>query len=284
MGKSHKFMGLVKDHSYNLNFYLEGDGLWVGKISKSLRLSGVEFRDLDARAVLAWRLSLLAGSCLPETVLIPLRDLEQTPLFNAIYKNLDGTEYFKNRSILATRYQGIRLEDFLAYSPIDQIRNLDQLIGNFVFNLWIGNYDKNDDSYVVNDDLIGYSIDYNLSGPGFWAGPRLALGGYGQSFDMENPFDNGWAICPILARHLMTNKIGHDLFEPFFVQIESLSRDEIEAAFAGLGFFRHSSDISINHEYMGFLIERRGRLRKAVKEWYAAGLPRGYRPLGRPLT
>jgi len=114
--------------SYNESHYLKNQlskKLWVGKISKKLP-GKLAFPDLNQRALLAYRLSKLVKTPLPKTKIV---------------KNQTG-------EILLTDFKGVDMHRFLKLYSIDNIKNKDELLENFIFNLWVGNYDKKDSDYL----------------------------------------------------------------------------------------------------------------------------------------
>ncbi|HPL63524.1 MAG TPA: hypothetical protein PK587_07140 [Syntrophales bacterium] len=86
---------------------------------------------------------------MPEMRLVSLSEIDFTPGLDNLVQELDSGAIIQN-NILLIRYHGISLHNFLKLSPLESIINLKEVIGNFAFNLWIGNYDRKDDDYSVD--------------------------------------------------------------------------------------------------------------------------------------
>lgn len=278
--RKYKFLNVING-SHNINFILKEkftSNIWIGKISKSLRKFGSDFNDLDERAIVTYRLGKKLNTCIPVTKYIYFNQVEFTPLFDEFLKAINQSETVLQDKLLITRFSGITLSNFIKFSNIEKIKNLNQVLNNFTFNLWVGNYDKKDQDYVIDNDLICQSIDYNLSGPGFILNKNYALGAYAQSYDLDQVEDSGWVISPIFLNYIKQKNYKIDFFEEGIRKIENFSNDVIEECFKGLCFYRQSSKETINEEFIKFLVERKFKLRKAIKVWCESGYLRGQRP------
>jgi len=210
--------------------------------------------------------------------LVSLSEIDFTPGLDNLVQELDSGAIIQN-NILLIRYHGISLHNFLKLSPLESIINLKEVIGNFAFNLWIGNYDRKDDDYSVDSRLYACSIDYSLSGPGFVEdlSHSVSIGAFFQTYDFNNTSDSGWALPDVLLRKLREMNPGEGFFSDIVKRIESVSDREIGKAFAGLHFYRLGSRESIETRYREFLRERRDGLRSAIRLWCSHGYPKGHR-------
>lgn len=257
--------------SYNKSFIVKNKftrSVWVAKFS--IRLPGPNFTDLNQRALLAYRLSKLVKTCVPETKIIKSGDIEYSLEFMDYLKSI--TDEIVKDGLQITRFKGIVLNEFLKFNSLTNISNLDELLNNFVFNLWIGNYDKKNEDYVIDQDNKAWSIDYNLLGPGF-PDNSLSLGGNAWSFKFENVADTGWCIGQILSSYLKEkNLIG--IFNNEISKIENLKEENIKKSFKDLFFYREGTTDLINDVFMNFLLERKKTIREKVDLWIKAGYPR----------
>ena len=95
--------------SYNKNFILERSithSLWVGKIS--MPLPKVDFRDLNDRALLAFRLSKLVNAGIPQSKIIPIERVSFPDDFTAFPEAID-------REVSVTRFEGGNITSFLEF-------------------------------------------------------------------------------------------------------------------------------------------------------------------------
>jgi len=252
--------------SYNINFVLERNFVkskWVGKISRKIRY---QFVDLNSRALLAFRLSKLVDAGIPTTKIISDKRINFSSQFVQPKDKIDD-------KVCITKYIGINLEDFLKENQIEKIKNLPQMFENFVFNLWLGNYDKKDSDYVVSLDGLLFSIDNQLLGPGFKENNAIALGAYSRAYDFNSPPDTGCCLARKLIDEIKKNK-NIDFSWPMVKKINSLSIDKIRGTFSGLKFFKEGTNESINEEFIEFLLFRRERLEEKINDWIINKYPR----------
>lgn len=260
--------------TYNRNFLLKRNitgSRWVGKISKSLLEKGVDFRDLNSRAVLAHRLAALVKSKVLAPKVIPVKrvsGLDQLDIFQRI-----------DDFVSLTAFRGISISEFLEHAQLKDKKIFGEILDNFVFNLWIGNYDRKDGDYIVDDDNDVYFIDYHLYGPGFISDRLLSLGAYAESYSIYDPYDAGWCIgSPILLQFVRDKKVSLGEFLPMIERIEGLRDAKISHAMRNLNFYDEHNGKNINGPFLDFLLKRRHLLRSAVKSWIEAGYPKGPRP------
>lgn len=254
---------------YNQNFVLEravSHSQWVGKISKSLHNCGVNFKDLNSRALLAFRLSKLVDAGIPQGKVVPIKRVSFPDNFTVSPEAI-------NKRIFITRFEGENITSFLKSHPIHEVVNLNQMFENFVFNLWVGNYDKKQDDYVINSDRTMFSIDYQLLGPGFRNDNSKALGAFAKPYDFNTPEDTGCCVAPFLIRELQ--RVGSiDILQPMVRKIEELNKRRIKNSVKGLTFFREGTDEVINDVFINFLIDRTEQLGEKIQDWVKAGYPR----------
>lgn len=279
-----EFVNIIEG-AHNINFILKeriANSLWIGKISKNLKNQNANFIDLDNRAILAYRLGEKLKTCIPTTKFINYSQIKFSSSFDEFLKSIKPDSVLMRDKLLITRFEGVTLSNFVKYSEINKIKNLRQILNNFIFNLWVGNYDKKDQDYVINNNLVCRSIDYNLSGPGFLSDKKLALGAYAQSYSLDEVEDSGWAIAPIFCSYIKQKNYKVSTFEEEISKIENIRNDDIKKSFEGLNFYRESSKELINEDFMEFLIERKSKIREVVKTWCENEYPRGRRPKSNP--
>lgn len=259
--------------SYNKNFKLKRiitHSLWHGKISISLQSRGVDFKDLNNRAFLAFRLSEIVKAGLPKKSRI-------TPINRIVFPNTSviPTDAIDDNMFI-TKFEGDKIEKFLSSHRLSDIKNLNQMFENFVFNLWIGNYDKKDNDYVVNNKRIVFSIDYQLLGPGFKSDDSLALGANAWFYNFDKPEDTGCCLGKFLIDELKNNKSGNSMqvLQPMFSKIKEVNRKTIKKAMNGLTFYRESTKEIINDIFIDFLMYRKDKLEIKIKDWIKMGYPR----------
>lgn len=273
------FSRKVSARSHNVNFFLRkkiSGSLWVAKLSRSLITKGVDFKDLNQRALLAYRLSKYVKTPIPTSQIIKLSQIDFSEDFVEFLNGLPN-QLIKD-DILITEFKGIPIRNFLKIQNLEDVTNLNEVIENFVFNLWIGNYDKKDGDYVVDQNGKVWSIDYNLLGPGFKENNRLALGAYAEPYDFEEVEDAGWCISEILINELKDGDYNREFFNNIITKIEEISESQIKDAMGELNFFKEGTGQNINSVFVKFLISRQRQLRKKVYEWCEASFPRGSRP------
>jgi hypothetical protein len=254
---------------------IESSSVWVGKIFRNSKSFLKGCADLNHRELLAERLAAEVGTCLPEMRLIDFPRIGFSPEFDRMLDTV--SDMIIQDDLLITRFAGLSLHNYLKTSHAPRIRNLDDILRNFVFNLWFGNYDKKTDDYVVDNDLVCRSVDYSLSGPGFDPDDRLSIGAYFQSYDFARPWDCGWAISDPFLEVIRERRLGPDFFLPMVERIESLTDATLRAAFEGLSFYRYGAAERIDEVYFRFLLDRQAGIREAVRLWCGEGWPKGIR-------
>ncbi len=274
---SYEYMGILSGGTNVLFLLRERDSstLWAAKIFRNSKSFLPGHADLNQRALLASRLAVEVCTCAPEMRLVDFSEIGFTPDFDHMLD--DVHDVIIQDRLLIVRHSGITLHNYLKIAPISSIANLDDVIRNFVFNLWFGNYDKKADDYIVDNELICRSVDYSLSGPGFVPDDHLSIGAYFQTYDYSRVWDTGWAIADPLLAVIRERQYSPEFFLPMIERIEGLSEDTIRAAFEGLAFFRYATRERIDSVWIRFLLERQAGLREAVARWCAEDYPKGTR-------
>lgn len=274
--------------SYNTNLKLQRNfskNFWVGKIFRPLPdilenfygegkhyIRAVDFHDLEHRAILGFRLAKVAGLKSLKFKIIPLNRISNFDPNTIKHDRI-------NNDVFLTELKGVSLTKYLSSNYFEtfessDIKNKDEVIFSFIFNLWIGNYDNKDEDFLVDEDKNLISIDYQVLGPGFCDNSKLALGAWGESFDIDDPKDTGWCIGDgKLLDYLRTNINRWDTFKKLIEKINSLSEKQIKQAMRDLIFYNQGTRENINELFYNFLLERRPKLEKAIKEWIRAGCP-----------
>lgn len=268
------YEGSVSQASYNKNIILHEsdnhDAKWVGKISNALA-PWADFRDLDDRGVLAYRLSQLAGLALPEVKIVSI-------------KNIIGYDFSEvpdriNDNIFLTKFSGINLLEFLKTKKLEDVNNFCDIYKFLVFNLWVGSYDKKTEDYLINEMGNLIPVDYQLLGPGFVKDISASIGGWLTMYYMSEPSHTGWCFegakkdekTPVIEYVRKMNP-GIEVFLEQINTIKNIKIDELKNAFSGLNF-RGQFDHSINDDFINYLIDRRESLEGALVEWIQAGYP-----------
>lgn len=268
--------GLPKSH--NTNFFLVHKFLrtqWVAKASRNLEDTALKHpqTDLSNRALIAYKLAQLVDSPIPDTKIISLSQIEFSPKFTGFINEMNKN--LSKDGILLTKFKGICLTDFLKFHNITDIKNLTSLLHNFVFNLWIGNYDKKDSDYVVDQKGMAWSIDYNLSGPGAFPKSNLSLGENAWGYSIANTEHTGFCLGDTIRQYMVKNKTDLDFFAPEISKIKNLDKQKIIEVFSGITITDMSGK-EINKKYVDFLNKRKNILDKTIKKWISMGYPRKY--------
>lgn len=284
-------IAIGKSYSTNIKVQKNFDGsIWAGKISNPLparienfRNSGkpyvrrVNFSDLDSRAMLGFRLAKLVNLKSLEAKIIPTKKIENFDTSIIKHQRIDD-------NIFLTKFTGQSLESYLQSNGFSNfetsdIKNKDEVIKSFIFNLWIGNYDNKDRDYLVDENKNLISIDYHLLGPGFKDNSEFALGAWGEAFDMNNPSDTGWCIGDgQLSSYLKNHTKDGQILEQTIKIIGSIPESEIRSAMRELKFYNQGTKENINDLFFNFLLQRRLRLREKISEWINASFPLTHLP------
>ncbi len=260
--------------SYNVNLLVHEkeniNNKWIAKVSKKLA-PWASFKDLDERATLASRLAKIANVSLPDF------KLEKTSTIEGF--NFDDILDRINNNVFLTKFKQSDLRNYLINSKFENIKNIKEIYNSFVFNLWIGSYDKKTEDYLINNENEIVSTDYQLSGPGFISDPEASIGGWVAKYYLNIPSHTGWCIegaikdqkTPIIT-NIRSEEPKINNFDEYITKIEKIIDLDVEKSMEGLNFFGESH-ININEQYKKFLLNRRFKIRKAVNEWIDAGYP-----------
>jgi hypothetical protein len=288
--KSHFFNYTFIEHiatgeSYNTNVKLQRNldkSLWVGKISRPLYLPNVNNRsesysstgdllDLNDRALLGFRLARSVGLNSLRVKIIPFKIVEEFDINTLSHARIDNY-------VFLTPFKGLSLPQYLAsksFSSLEEsdIKNKEEAIRSFIFNLWIGNYDNKDKDYLVDNDSNLISIDYHLLGPTSQDNKNLSLGACGEMFDIDNSEDTGWCVGNGELLNYIKNNPNHRCFDDTINKINSISKRRIKLAMRDLHFYNQGTQQDINRLFLNFLIERQVKLKKTIKDWIKADYP-----------
>ena len=260
--------------SYNRNFLLTQNctgSRWVGKVSRSLAGKGVDFRDLNARALLAYRLAALVHHAVVAPRIISAKRISGFDV-KSIPNRIDDL-------VFLTPVRGMAVPEYLKRGQLRDIGNIGDVYDNLVFNVWIGNYDRKDGDYLVGDDHAMRFIDYHLYGPGFRSDDGLSLGAYAEPYRLDDPHDTGWCIGgPALLQFVRDEQAPFDRFAPMIETIEGVGEERIRRVMKGLCFRDERNEEQMHDRFVDFLWTRSQRVRSAVTQWIEAGYPRGQRP------
>ncbi|GEM_PF-2382965 len=270
---------IAEGQSYSTNFKIRKnlDGsIWAGKIARPLPdivknfnnrgtpyIRTVDFRDQNSRAILGFRLAKLVG----------LQTLKTKVIDADLIKGLDISTISRpkiDNKIFLSEFKGQALTDYLrsrAFKSFESsdIQNKDEATKC---------YDNKDRDYLVDENKKLISIDYHLLGPGFQDNIKLAVGAYGESFDINDPRDTGWCIGDgFLLGYLKNSTYDWETFQNEINRINTIKQSKIERSMSGLNFYIQGTNININKAFLNFLFERRPKLESTIKQWFSAGCP-----------
>jgi hypothetical protein len=243
--------------TFNWNFVVEryDKQQWVGKISRSLSEKGENYSDLNLRARVAMRLmQALDLPVLPWRV-VNISEIEGLP-----------RDDFKPRiddAIWLTKLTGQSITD-LGGSWLTKIKDKQQLWDNMIFNLFVGNYDRKDGDYLVDEGGNLWCIDYQLCGPTSAAIDAPSLGAYAEAYSLADPEDSGWCLgSPRILNHVLEVGLTIEQCSGILQRIQQLTDSRL---------------MEITGTYANWLITRRDKVRLAFAAWIRAGYPKGQRP------
>lgn len=283
--KKYYFVPHSEVHSHNVSFLLFNrwsQQFWFGKINRHVKMHHVHFIDFPHRAILAFRLSKICCEPVAKSKLINEQEISasnEKDLFFSKVQQEKGILYDPN-NILISKYAGIPLNDFLELNngKIERIKNLDMIIKNFVFNLWVGNYDKKNNDYVVNNKGFCYSIDYDLCGPGFIENNRLSLGANAARYNLESTAHTGCCVGEKLLNYIKVKKLDLNYFKNKITEIQNiqLRKDIIKnLSLYKDNYNNHDFPLSLSvYEVLVYLENRKEKLLEAINKWIEEGYPR----------
>jgi len=256
------FISVIKDSSYNFNFLLQKkliNSLWVGKISKKVKMVNKEFEiyDLDQRALLAYDLAKLLGVSMPQTKYINLHDIANNEFL--LSETEDKKEEYHNYSkIVITRFCGQSIKS-IQDNLLEQI-DRSSLLKIFIFDFWIGNFDKKNEDYLIDNSNKLWTIDYQLYGPVDDSGKALGFCAGLYESSKEKAYQH--CISPKLKPYL---DFTSQTFGSFLRLIENLSDNKIIHCVNKYNFYYKNSDNKkINKEFIKYLCLRRDSIRKKL--------------------
>ena len=257
------FICFINDSSYNLNFLLQNKftkSLWVGKISKKVKPVNEQFEiyDLDQRALMAYDLAKLLNIPMPKIKYIDLQNILNSKFLLSNIGN--SNDYHDYNKIIISRFSGQPIS-ILEDNQIKKINRSD-LLKIFIFDCWIGNFDKKDSDYIVDSNKKIWTIDYQLWGP--VDNSKKALGFCAENkYEFKKENANKYCIAPKLKHYLdFTNKTREVLLK----RIENLSNDKIRKCVNKYNFYyKDSNEKKINKEFEEYLCLRRDKIRENLK-------------------
>ncbi len=231
---------------------------WVGKISKRVEfITPPGIFDLNQRALLAWDLAKLMNISMPEIKLVPNDKILN---FDQLAKNLKTSEFYDYNFILLSKYSGVQLEEY----DFKRI-NMARLREIFVFDCWLGNLDKKDDDYLIDNKNKLWTIDYQLWGPIDNSGK--SLGFCAKTYEINKDTLN--RCIGRKTKKLILNKSKLSDFNEIIKRIRKLTNEQISERVNKYQFYKRGSDSEkINHILVVFLNERKKILEKQIIEYF----------------
>ncbi len=261
--------------SHNVNFIaynkdIQEDG-WVVKVSIKTRAG---FKDLNERALLAYKLSLLAGVRLPETHIMKMDQVSGLEPFREAIKERVNDE------VTITKYSGVPLTNFFQDEhTLKDLDDFEEIFRSFVFNVWIGNYDRKAEDYLISTNKQITSIDYQLCGPGFQKDMDLAIGAYALGYSLEDVNDTAWCLegslnqnIGLLLGRVRSEMIPYKVFLPHIETIQKIPEQRIRDCFEDISFYGQF-DSRINEHFVSFLLSRREKIGFTIQKWVTDGYP-----------
>lgn len=253
--------------------------LWVGKISRRLPkiltdfygpgknyVRTVDFMDLNDRALLGSRLASLAGLKVLRVKIIKNKLISDFNVNSLNFSLID-------ENIFLSEYRGVSLPKYLLEKKFvkiedSDIENKNEIFFSFVFRVWIGCYDCKDEDFLVDENKNIIPIDFHLFGPGFRSSVNLAVGAWGEAFDITNSKDTGWcAGGDIILEYIRSKNLPISSYEIFIDKINSIKEKEIKATFSGLNLYEQGTEKKINLSFYDFLLDRRKKLKQTIEQW-----------------
>jgi len=209
---------------------------WIGKITKKIEWKPDLPDDLDERCALAYRLGKIIGVNIPETDIIKFDRIENNK--ELVLSN--PKDYYDFSEISISKKRGDCFNDNL----LSDIEKSD-LLNLFIFDCWIGNFDKKPKDYVRDEKNKLWGIDYQLWGP-CDSNITHSLGycAYTYDFTIEN-------IKKYCLPDTYWKYIQYDtkVADKILTRIENINRKSINKIICGLSFY--------NNEFIVQFLENR---------------------------
>lgn len=235
------------------------DQQWIGKISRAL---DPHIYDLNNRALLAYDLACFLEIPMPEIKLIAQSDITN---FYKIYKkfsvlNSEPTSFYDYKNILICQHKGKPVTN----ANMSRI-NVVQLLKIFIFDCWIGSFDKGDDEFLIDKNNNLWTIDYQLWGT--VGEQNMSLGHDAITYPADETSFNK-CLGSITKKSLFSSsQVDFDL--PVLNSIENFPDNEIRALVNKYKFFKRGSDIELlNEQMIAYLIQRKKVIRKQLTEYF----------------
>jgi hypothetical protein len=251
--------------SYNYNFLVldkEANEEWVGKINKRLEdtctKGNPDIYDLNERALLAFDLARLVSANLPETKQVRVGSISNRNILEQINK----AEFYNFDNIILTRYiRGVVISQLKDVSTIP----LSSVLPLFVFDSWIGNLDKKEDDYILDNKNRLWSIDYQLWGPRDPEAKRV-LGFCAEVYDLTEQNIVEQLTRTARLKDLLKNFNDSNELEECIRRIENVSDKSIENIVKKYNFCGTQENLknNLNATLTNFLIESRDQIRSKV--------------------
>jgi|SRR3989344_1891813 len=264
--KTYIFIAFPQWQGYNVKF-LAGEttslfnwqlcqNVWTGKICRRItpHIVGQENSDvfdLNERALLAYDLATLLAVRIPHHKLVQFGRIGQREPLDAI----DKKEFYPFENILLSKVVGRSLQKN-DYPHI----NINDLMTIFVFDCWLGNFDKKDDDYIIDERGGLMTIDYQLWGPVDDSGTTLGFCARLYDLTAENSIRRAVGNS---MRKVLTENLDKANYETIVRRIESLPDRKIAKLVNKCTILeRGSKDKRINEYMIRYLISRKKRIRQ----------------------
>jgi hypothetical protein len=236
----------------------------IGKITGSLDgdLFNTKLIDFNQRALFIYNLFQKFG--LP-TLFPKIVSIEQLSANKSNFQNRINDEVFIRRYVA---------ESFDNCNQKRQERliemNIDSILKMIVLHVWVGNYDKKSDDYLVTEAGKIISIDHQLSGP-HPQYEQKSIGAYAQPFDINDPADTGWCVEgdggkeaeSKIITYLKKNQVDYASFQKTVQKVKNMSEKTINELMQDINFKNKEG-------YLSYLLKRKHQIESAISNWIDA--------------
>jgi hypothetical protein len=236
---------------------------WIGKIS---RVATPHIFDLNDRALLAYDLATLLKIPMPKIMEISKDSFTNFDTIYKIHPEIKNSpqNFYNFDNLLICQYKGNPLTE-------ENIAGIDvqQLLMIFIFDCWIGSFDKDDSEFLVDENNKFWAIDYQLWGTVDDSGMSLGAEAITYTAD-ENSFD----MClGDRTKKLLFASGSVNLNHPILKEIENLSEKQIKKLVDKYKFFKRGfNEELINKQMTEYLVQRKKVIREQLKTYIAKNI------------
>lgn len=222
---------------------------WVGKLTVKLSTLGdpmvLDILDMDNRSMLAYRLAKKLAINIPRTELISFDQIERCEQLSEV---LNPSRYYNFSKIVISKFiTGERFD--LNTKALERVKNTD-ILNLFIFDCWLGNFDKKIEDYIIDKQNKLWSIDYQLWGPRDTSYRTLGYCARVYGITIEN--FKKYCLPKPLWQHLTFDKF---LVDKFISKIKKLSKKYLEKTLDRYKFINQRGE-SLNDTLLMYLCTR----------------------------